>query len=125
MSDTRAADTERVRHWLETRFGGTVTELRRQPRWRPVWFATVERDGTSHQLVVRGDRTDMPLIFQLRHEMTLQLMLHDHGIPTPAVHGWIDEPMAGRSDFPRSGEQSGQGLGSGVGYTQRPRTLGG
>jgi len=106
MSNTRDADTERVRHWLETRFGGTVTELRRQPRWRPVWFATVDRDGASHQLVVRGDRTDMPLIFPLRHEMTLQSMLHDHGIPPPAVHGWIDEPMAyvmdrvaGQQDF--------------------------
>lgn len=106
MSDTRAADTERVRQWLETRFGGSVTELRRQPRWRPVWFASVDRDGTSHQLVVRGDRTDMPLIFPLRHEMTLQSMLHDRGIPTPAVHGWIDEPMAyvmdrvaGQQDF--------------------------
>jgi aminoglycoside phosphotransferase (APT) family kinase protein len=106
MSDTHAADTERVRQWLETRFDGTVTELRRQPRWRPVWFATVDRDGSTHQLVVRGDRTDMPLIFPLRHEMTLQSMLNDHGIPTPAVHGWIDEPMAyvmdrvaGQQDF--------------------------
>jgi aminoglycoside phosphotransferase (APT) family kinase protein len=106
MSDTRAPDDDRVRHWLRTEFGGTVVELRRQPRWRPVWFATVERDGSVHRLVVRGDRTDMPLIFPLRHEMTLQSMLHDHGIPTPAVHGWIDAPMAyvmdqvgGQQDF--------------------------
>jgi len=106
MSDTRVVDTERVRHWLETQFGGAVVSLSRQPRWRPVWFATVERDGEIHQLVIRGDRTDMPLIFPLRHEMTLQSMLHDHGIPTPAVHGWIDEPMAyvmdrveGQQDF--------------------------
>lgn len=106
MTDARAADTERVRRWLEGEFGGSVTELRRQPRWRPVWFATMERDDGTHRLVVRGDRTDMPLIFPLRHEMTLQSMLHDHGIPTPAVHGWIDEPMAyvmdrveGQQDF--------------------------
>jgi aminoglycoside phosphotransferase (APT) family kinase protein len=106
MSDTRAADTERVRHWLEAEFGGTVVTIGRQPRWRPVWFADVERDGVTRKLVVRGDRTDMPLIFPLRHEMTLQTMLHDRGIPTPAVHGWIDEPMAyvmdrveGQQDF--------------------------
>ena len=93
-TDTRAPDTGRVRQWLEAEFGGTVVELRRQPRWRPVWFATVESGGSTDRLVVRGDRTDMPLIFPLRHEMTLQSMLHDHGIPTPAVRGWIDEPMA-------------------------------
>ncbi len=55
---------------------------------------------------MRGDRTDMPLIFPLEHEMTLQDQLHRHGIPTPAVHGWIDDPMAyvmdrvgGQQDF--------------------------
>jgi aminoglycoside phosphotransferase (APT) family kinase protein len=38
--------------------------------------------------------------------MTFQAMLHERGIPTPAVHGWIDEPMAyvmdtvaGQQDF--------------------------
>ena len=106
MSDPRTADTERVRRWLTEEFGGTVHSLSRQPRWRPVWFAEVEREGVINQLVVRGDRTDMPLIFPLRHEMTLQAMLHERGIPTPAVHGWIDEPMAyvmdrvgGQQDF--------------------------
>ncbi|CAB4958759.1 MAG: phosphotransferase family protein [Actinobacteria bacterium] len=105
-SDSRSAATERVRHWLENSFGGTVLRIHRQPRWRPVWFAGVERDGITHELVIRGDRTDMPLIFPLRHEMTLQSMLHEHGVPTPAVHGWIDQPMAyvmdhvaGQQDF--------------------------
>jgi len=106
MGDTRAEQTERVRRWLEEHLGGTVTAIRRQPRWRPVWFADLERDGEVLELVVRGDRTDMPLIFPLRHEMTLQRLLHDAGIPTPAVHGWIDDPMAyvmdrvgGQQDF--------------------------
>jgi aminoglycoside phosphotransferase (APT) family kinase protein len=106
MSDTRGEQTERVRQWLEANLGGTVVDIRRQPRWRPVWFADVERDGERLELVVRGDRTDMPLIFPLAHEMTLQDQLHRHGIPTPAVHGWIDDPMAyvmdrvgGQQDF--------------------------
>ncbi len=106
MGDTRADQTERVRQWLETELGGTVTDLRRQPRWRPVWFADLERDGEVLELVVRGDRTDMPLIFPLDHEMRLQELLHERGIPTPAVHGWIDDPMAyvmdrvgGQQDF--------------------------
>jgi aminoglycoside phosphotransferase (APT) family kinase protein len=104
--DTRAAQTDRVRQWLETNLGGIVTDIRRQPRWRPVWFADLERDGEVLELCVRGDRTDMPLIFPLEHEMRLQALLHERGIPTPAVHGWIDDPMAyvmdrvgGQQDF--------------------------
>ena len=83
----------------------------RQPRWRPVWFADVERDSELLELCVRGDRTDMPLIFPLDHEMRLQSVMHDHGIPTPNVYGWIDEPMAyvmdrvpGRNDFEKATE---------------------
>ena len=87
------ADDHIVR-WFERDFGGTVVELSRQTRWRPVWFATVDRDGVRHELVVRGDRTDMPLIFPLRHEMTFQRLLDEHGIPVAAVRGWIDEPTA-------------------------------
>ena len=88
-----AADGNIVR-WFERDFGGTVVDLARQTRWRPVWFATVDRDGTRHEFVVRGDRTDMPLIFPLEHEMTFQRLLGTHGIPVATVHGWIDEPMA-------------------------------
>lgn len=77
--------------WFETRFGGSVVDLQRQPRWRPVWFASVERDGERHELVVRGDRTDMPLIFPLRHEMAFQQTLGNLGIPVATVRGWIDE----------------------------------
>jgi aminoglycoside phosphotransferase (APT) family kinase protein len=100
------AASGRVVAWLEAEVGGTVTEISRQPRWRPVWFADVDRAGERLELVVRGDRTDMPLIFPLDHEMRLQALLHDHGIPTAKVYGWIDEPMAyvmdrvpGRNDF--------------------------
>jgi aminoglycoside phosphotransferase (APT) family kinase protein len=103
--DRRAAATDQVRRWLETNVG-VVHALRRQPRWRPVWFADVERDGEHLELVVRGDRTDMPLIFPLDHEMRLQQVLHDHGIPVPKVYGLIQEPWAyvmdrvgGQQDF--------------------------
>ena len=87
------ADDHIVR-WFERDFGGTVVELSRQTRWRPVWFATVDRDGVRHELVVRGDRTDMPLIFPLHHEMTFQRLLGEHGIPVATVRGWIDKPTA-------------------------------
>jgi aminoglycoside phosphotransferase (APT) family kinase protein len=101
-----AADNIILR-WFETEFGGTVVELERQARWRPVWFATVDKDGERHELVVRGDRTDMPLIFPLEHEMAFQRLLDEHGIPVATVRGWIGElpayvmdRVAGQEHFP-------------------------
>lgn len=98
--------TEKVGRWLEGELGGRVVDLRRQPRWRPVWFATVDTGGERLELVVRGDRTDMPLIFPLDHEMRLQQVMYDHGIPVPKVYGFIDDPLAyvmdrvgGQQDF--------------------------
>ena len=106
------AGTERIREWLQTNIGGEVRSLERQARWRPVWFADVERDGEVLELCIRGDRTDMPLIFPLDHEMRLQALMHDHGIPTAKVYGWIDDPMAyvmdrvgGQPDFAKSTDE--------------------
>jgi len=99
------AATAKVRDWLDAHLG-RVEWIRRQPRWRPVWFADVEGADGRLELCVRGDRTDMPLIFPLDHEMRLQDLLVRHGIPAPRVHGWIDDPLAyvmdrvaGRNDF--------------------------
>jgi aminoglycoside phosphotransferase (APT) family kinase protein len=107
LTDTAAA-TERVVTWLEANMG-KVTDIVRQPRWRPVWWADVDTGGETRQLCVRGDRTDMTLIFPLEHEMRLQSVMYDHGIPVPQVHGWIDDPAAdvmdavpGRNDFEKS-----------------------
>ena len=107
LTDTAAA-TERVVTWLESNMG-KVTDIVRQPRWRPVWWADVETGGETKRLCVRGDRTDMTLIFPLDHEMRLQSVMYDHGIPVPQVHGWIDDPAAyvmdavpGRNDFGKS-----------------------
>ena len=109
MATTTDDGTQEVSDWLQANIGGTVRHIARQPRWRPVWFADVERDGEVLELCVRGDRYDMPLIFPLDHEMRLQAVMHDHGIPTAKVYGWIDKPMAyvmdrvpGRNDFEQS-----------------------
>ena len=88
------AAAEKVVSWLEANMGGTVTSIERQARWRPVWFADVDHNGERLELCVRGDRFDMNLVFPLEHEMILQKMLGDHGIPVAQVHGWIDDPMA-------------------------------
>lgn len=89
------ADTVRtITTWIETNFGGRVLDVTPQPRWRPVWWVTVERDGETRELCVRGDRVDTELQFPLRHEMLLQRLLFERGIPVPEVHGWIDDPAA-------------------------------
>ena len=103
----RGADgnTERVRAWLEAKLG-RVTRIARQGRWRPVWFADVERGGEPLALCVRGDRVDMPLVFPLAHEMLVQQLLHERGIPVAKVYGLIEQPLAyvmdrvpGHNDF--------------------------
>jgi aminoglycoside phosphotransferase (APT) family kinase protein len=99
-------DDKRVIAWLESRLGGRVTSWARQPRWRPMWFVDVDTDGSIQHVVVRGERSDTPLIFPLDHEMLFQRLLEEHGIPVPHVYGWCDEPRSyamagvpGRPDF--------------------------
>lgn len=109
---TTEASTAKVAAWLERNIGGRLVRIARQPRWRPVWFADVERDGETLELCVRGDRTDMPLVFPLEHEMVLQRTMHELGIPTPKVYGLIESPLAyvmdrvgGRNDFSASTDE--------------------
>ncbi len=111
--DTLATADDVIVRWFETEFDATVVDLSRQTRWRPVWFATVERDGQRDEMVVRGDRTDMPLIFPLEHEMTFQRLLGEQDIPVAAVHGWIDElpayvmeRVSGQEHFPDTSDEN-------------------
>lgn len=48
--ESLAAADDNIVRWFESEFGGTVVELARQTRWRPVWFATVDRDGERFDL---------------------------------------------------------------------------
>ncbi len=96
----------RVVAWIESLLDGKVVSWQRQPRWRPMWFVDVDRGGVSERVVVRGERSDTPLVFPLDHEMRFQRLLEDHGIPVPHVYGWCGEPRAyamaavpGKPDF--------------------------
>ena len=107
---TRSAATAAVTRWLERNIG-PVRSIERQPRWRPVWIADVERDGDPLELMVRGERTDTMLTFPLDHEMRFQELLDERDVPVPRVFGWIDEPRAyvmarvpGRPDFADSSD---------------------
>jgi aminoglycoside phosphotransferase (APT) family kinase protein len=100
-----------IAEWIASNVGGHVVSLVRQPRWRPVWFVDVERDGEGLELCVRGERVDIPGVWPLRHEMTAQALLEAGGIPVPKVYGWCDDPAAfvtdrvpGRADFEHATE---------------------
>lgn len=99
-------DLELIAEWVSANIGGQIIRAERQPRWRPVWFLDVQRDGTLLELYVRGDRLDFGGAFPFEHEMLCQRLLEEHDIPVPHVYGWIDRPRAfvtdrapGRPDF--------------------------
>lgn len=86
------AGIPKVTAWIETHVGGKVLGMQRQSRWRPIYFVDLEMDGQVRRLCVRGDRTDVPCVFPLEHEMLVQRLMHEHGIQVPRVYGWIDKP---------------------------------
>lgn len=101
-----AGSDARVIAWLESELNATVVSWARQPRWRPMWFVDVDRGGATERVVVRGERSDTPLVFPLEHEMLFQRLLDEHGIPVPRVLGWCGQPRAyamaavpGKPDF--------------------------
>ncbi|HMV71614.1 MAG TPA: phosphotransferase family protein, partial [Pseudomonadales bacterium] len=94
MGDAGQTAEQKITAWLYAHLGGRVLGIERQTRWRPVWFIDLERDGERLALCVRGERTDMPMVFPLDHEMRFQSLLHGFGIPVARVYGWIDDPRA-------------------------------
>jgi aminoglycoside phosphotransferase (APT) family kinase protein len=85
---------EHLADWFREHLGGTVVGIRKQARWRPVWFVDVERGGEQSTIMVRGDRTDAAPLFPLEHEMIFQQLLEADGIPVAHVYGWSDDPRA-------------------------------
>ncbi|HEV8297390.1 MAG TPA: phosphotransferase family protein [Acidimicrobiales bacterium] len=109
--------TALVTRWLEAELGGTVVAISRQARWRPAWFADVRCGNATLAVYVRGERTDMPAIFPLDHEMRMQQLLDGERIPVPRVHGFCPEPraivmdrVAGDIDFARSTAEERQAV---------------
>ncbi|CAB4364012.1 MAG: phosphotransferase family protein [Actinobacteria bacterium] len=91
-------DDAKIIAWLEGLLGGKVVSWSRQPRWRPMWFVDIERNGVVERVVervvVRGERSDSVQQFPLDHEMRFQQVLEAQGIAVPHVYGWCDEPRA-------------------------------
>jgi aminoglycoside phosphotransferase (APT) family kinase protein len=82
--------TARIVEWLEAELG-SVVDIHRQPRWRPMWFAKIDRANEQISVCVRGDRADTELTWPLDHEMRFHQVLVDADIKAPAVYGWIDD----------------------------------
>ena len=93
--DRPAPDSDAaVLDWVTENIGGRVQSWARQPRWRPMWFIDLETDSGMERVLVRGESTDVPLIFPLEHEMLVQRVMEEHGVPVPHVYGWCDKPRA-------------------------------
>jgi len=84
---------EVVHEWLESHLG-PVRTFERQPRWRPAWFADVERDGAFVPLYVRGDREGMESSMSTYREADILAALESRGIPVPHIYGRIEAPPA-------------------------------
>ena len=83
-----------VRAWLEAELG-TVVTFERQARWRPAWFATVQRaDGSALPLYIRGAREGVANMSALAEEAGMLQVLEANGVPVPHVYGMVDEPEA-------------------------------
>ena len=93
LDEVEATQHAAIRAWIREHLGGEVTGMEREPRWRPQWQVTYERDGETNKVFVRGDRPiTNPHI--LHNEMLILQALERNGIRVPHVYGWIDEPKA-------------------------------
>lgn len=71
--------------------GAKVVEIHRQSRWRPTWFADIERDGARDKIVLRGDRPDSHA-FPLHHEYTFHRIADRRGMLVPHVYDYVETP---------------------------------
>jgi hypothetical protein len=91
--DYGPAGEARLRSFVETLTGGTVTRMDRQVRWRPAWFADVVRDGVTMHLHLRGDREgDVAIFPELKREADVMEVLLEQGISVPRIHGYCTDP---------------------------------
>lgn len=86
----------RLRLFVEAATGGRIVRWERQVRWRPAWFVDVERGGGERvALYLRGDRgSDIVPFPELGREADVIDVLHAHGVPVPAIHGFHADPPA-------------------------------
>lgn len=85
----------KLRAYVEKVTGGYVVEMTRQIRWRPAWFATVEKDGETFPIHIRGDRQSDVMPFpDLKREADIIELLYEGGVPVPRIYGVCNDPQA-------------------------------
>jgi aminoglycoside phosphotransferase (APT) family kinase protein len=90
-----STDEEKLRRRIEELTTGRVIAMQRQVRWRPAWFADVQRGDAILHIHVRGDRKSDILPFpELRREADILQVLEQYGIPVPHIYGMCDDPPA-------------------------------
>jgi aminoglycoside phosphotransferase (APT) family kinase protein len=86
-----------ARQWIEQQTGGQIVHTEQQARWREQYFITVERDGTTTEMLARFGR-DPQIVKHSRllsrrdieHEARVLLALQGHGLRVPVVVGYDD-----------------------------------
>jgi aminoglycoside phosphotransferase (APT) family kinase protein len=67
--------------------------MERQVRWRPAWFADVEKDGQILPLHLRGDREgDVAIFPDLKREADVISRLGEQGVFVPRIYGYCEDP---------------------------------
>ena len=93
VPDYDDAAEARIHAYVEEVTGGRIVRIERQVRWRPAWFADVEKDGAILHLHLRGDRAgDVAIFPDLKREADIIRILHDHGVPVPRIYGYLADP---------------------------------
>ena len=87
------ADEAKLRAFVETLTGGTVTRMVRQVRWRPAWFVDVQTAQGLVHLHLRGDREgDVAIFPELKREADVIEVLGQQGLKVPRIHGYCSDP---------------------------------
>jgi hypothetical protein len=90
--DSHDEDVRLITQWLEDELGCSEVELHRQRRWRPIWHASMIRNGVPTKMFMKGDRTWPTHPYPLDYEMHIQQTLYDNDIPIPAILGMCPNP---------------------------------
>lgn len=90
--DTHDADITLLTAYLEAELGCSEISLHKERSWRPVWRATMLRNGKPAEMLLKGERTWLTHPYPLEYEMVMQRTLHETGIPIPAILGFCPEP---------------------------------
>jgi hypothetical protein len=107
LAQSLGEDEQKISRWIEQHLGGVVTEVVRQRRWRPVWRATVEKNGVTGGLLFKSTRTWNDHPYPLKHELHMLEVLAAQGIPVPPLHGMCPDPKAIVMEWVRGGRDPG------------------